>query len=84
MYLLIKKIIPNNKKHNTIVFLICITSNINGYMQYKGKTYLPNMTKLSDLPGEIRDLFIEKKLPTQNQRGEAKEEIRGLRDELIN
>ena len=32
-----------------------------GYMQYKGKTYLPNMTKLSDLPGEIRDLFIEKK-----------------------
>ena len=56
----------------------------NGYMQYKGKTYLPNMTKLSDLPGEIRDLFIEKKLPTQNQRGEAKEEIRGLRDELIN
>ena len=21
-----------------------------GYMQYKGKTYLPNMTKLSDLP----------------------------------
>ena len=44
-----------------------------GYMQYKGKTYLPNMTKLSDLPGEIRDLFIEKKLPTQNQLGEARE-----------
>ena len=45
----------------------------NGYMQYKGKTYLPNMTKLSDLPGEIRDLFIEKKLPTQNQSKEVKE-----------
>ena len=45
----------------------------NGYMQYKGKTYLPNMIKLSDLPGEIRDLFIEKKLPTQNQPREAKE-----------
>ena len=44
-----------------------------GYMQYKGKTYLPNMTKLSDLPGEIRDLFIEKKLPTQNQSKEVKE-----------
>lgn len=45
----------------------------NGYMQYKGKTYLPNMTKLSDLPGEIRDLFIEKKLPAQNQLRETKE-----------
>lgn len=45
----------------------------NGYMQYKGKTYLPNMTKLSDLPGEIRDLFIEKKLPAQNQLREAQE-----------
>lgn len=45
----------------------------NGYMQYKGKTYLPNMIKLSDLPGEIRDLFIEKKLPAQNQPREAKE-----------
>lgn len=44
-----------------------------GYMQYKGKTYLPNMTKLSDLPGEIRGLFTENKLPTQNQPGEAKE-----------
>ena len=44
-----------------------------GYMQYKGKTYLPNMTKLSDLPGEIRDLFIEKKLPAQNQSKEVKE-----------
>ena len=46
-----------------------------GYMQYKGKTYLPNMTKLSDLPGEIRDLFIEKKLPTQNQSKEVNVEI---------
>ena len=45
----------------------------NGYMQYKGKTYLPNMTKLSDLPGEIRGLFTEKKLPAQNQSKEAKE-----------
>lgn len=45
----------------------------NGYMQYKGKTYLPNMVKLSDLPGEIRGLFTEKKLPTQNQSKEAKE-----------
>ena len=44
-----------------------------GYMQYKGKTYLPNMTKLSDLPGEIRDLFIGKKLPTENQSKEVKE-----------
>ena len=47
----------------------------NGYMQYKGKTYLPNMTKLSDLPGEIRDLFIEEKLPTQNQSKEVNVEI---------
>ncbi len=46
-----------------------------GYMQYKGKTYLPNMTKLSDLPTEIRSLFIEKKLPTQNQSKEVKEVI---------
>ena len=46
-----------------------------GYMQYKGKTYLPNMTKLSDLPGEIRDLFIEKKLPAQNQSKEVNVEI---------
>ena len=31
------------------------------------------MIKLSDLPGELRDLFIEKKLPAQNQPREAKE-----------
>ena len=44
-----------------------------GHINYKGETYLPNMTKLSDLPGEIRDLFIEKKLPAQNQFKEVKE-----------
>lgn len=44
-----------------------------GYMQYKGKTYLPNMIKLSDLPSEIRGLFTIKMLPTQNQSKEAKE-----------
>ena len=46
-----------------------------GYMQYKGKTYLPNMTKLSDLPGEIRGLFTEKKLPAQNQSKEVNVKI---------
>ena len=44
-----------------------------GYMQYKGKTYLPNMTKLSDLPSEIRGLFTIKMLPTQKQLREARE-----------
>lgn len=37
-----------------------IVINNNGYIQYKGKTYLPNMVKLIDLPGEIRSLFKDK------------------------
>lgn len=36
-----------------------------GYIQYKGETYLTNLVKPSDLPTEIRSLFIESKLPAQ-------------------
>lgn len=38
-----------------------IVINNNGYMQYKGKTYLPNLVKLVDLPIELQKLFKENK-----------------------
>lgn len=37
----------------------------NGYIQYKGQTYLPNMVKLVDLPIELQKLFIENKSSVQ-------------------
>ena len=37
----------------------------NGYIQYKGETYITNIVKLADLPIELQNLFIEKKLPAQ-------------------
>lgn len=37
----------------------------NGYMQYKGKTYLTNMVKLEDLPIELQSLFVENKMQLQ-------------------
>ncbi|MFY9088931.1 hypothetical protein [Arcobacter aquimarinus] len=45
-----------------------------GYMQYKGETYVTNMVKLSDLPFELQNLFIEKKLPAQKDTQEITEE----------
>ena len=33
----------------------------NGYIQYKGETYITNIVKLADLPGKLQKLFIEKK-----------------------
>lgn len=41
----------------TSLFAKGIVIDNNGYINYRGKTYLPNMVKLIDLPGEIRDLF---------------------------
>lgn len=46
----------------------------NGYMQYKGETYVTNMVKLSDLPFELQNLFIEKKVPVQKDNQETIEE----------
>ncbi|MCG3680280.1 hypothetical protein [Aliarcobacter butzleri] len=45
----------------------------NGYIQYKGKTYLTNMVKLSDLPVELKSLFTENKLPTLKETKEVAE-----------
>ncbi len=49
----------------TSIFAKGIVIDNNGYMHYKGKTYIPNMVKLSDLPTELQNLFLEKKLPAQ-------------------
>ena len=38
----------------------------NGYINYKGESYLTNIVKLSDLPTELQNLFIEKNLPERN------------------
>lgn len=45
----------------------------NGYMQYKGKTYLPHMVKLEDLPRELQSLFVENKMPIQSRTQEVVE-----------
>lgn len=44
----------------TSLFAKGIVIDNNGYINYKGKTYLSNIVKLIDLPGEIRSLFVEK------------------------
>ncbi|MCT7596406.1 hypothetical protein [Aliarcobacter butzleri] len=49
----------------TSIFAKGIVIDNNGYMHYKGKKYIPNLVKLEDLPKELRNLFLEKKLPTQ-------------------
>ena len=43
----------------------------NGHMQYKGETYVTNMVKLLDLPFELQNLFIEKKVPVQKDSQET-------------
>lgn len=45
----------------------------NGYMQYKGETYLPNMVKLLDLPIELQKLFLENKSQVQKTKQEVVE-----------
>ena len=42
-----------------------------GYIQYKEKTHLTNMVKLSELPTELQTLFVEKKLPAQGNTQET-------------
>jgi hypothetical protein len=49
----------------TSIFAKGIVIDNKGYMHHKGKTYIPNMVKLSDIPAELKDLFLEKKLPIQ-------------------
>lgn len=49
----------------TSIFAKGIVMDNNGYMHYKEKKYIPNLVKLEDLPKELRNLFLEKKLPTQ-------------------
>lgn len=48
-----------------------IVINNNGYMQYNGKTYLPNMVKLVDLPTELQKLFLENKSQVQKSKQEV-------------
>ena len=55
----------------TSIFAKGIVIGNNGYMHYKGKTYIPNLVKLVDLQGELKSLFIEKKLPTQQSTQEV-------------
>jgi flagellin-specific chaperone FliS len=50
-----------------------ITIDKNGYIQYKGQTYITNIVKLAHLPTELQSLFIEKRLPAQNDTKENKE-----------
>ena len=52
----------------TSIFAKGIVIHNKGYMHYKEKTYIPNIVKLSDLPAELKDLFIEKKLPAQQNK----------------
>lgn len=58
----------------------------NGYIQYKGETYVTNMVKLADLPTELQNLFIEKKLPAQkgNQNIEEPKEQKNESFEKLN
>ncbi len=43
----------------------------NGYLQYKGQTYLPNLVKLVDLPIELQKLFVG----TNSQVQRTKQEV---------
>ena len=52
----------------TSIFAKGIDIDNKGYMHYKEKTYIPNIVKLSDLPAELKDLFIENKLPAQQNK----------------
>ena len=52
----------------TSIFAKGIVIDNKGYMHYKEKTYIPNIVKLSYLPAELKDLFIKKKLPTQQNK----------------
>ena len=44
-----------------------ISIDKNGYIQYKGQTYITNIVKLSDLPTELQNIFIEKNLPQKSE-----------------
>jgi len=57
------EIIPSK----TSIYAKGIIINNNGYMHYKGKTYIPNMVKLLDLPIELQKIFLEPKLPTPKE-----------------
>lgn len=57
----------------------------NGYMNYKDKTYLPNMVKLSELPIELKPLFMEKKIIVKESTQEiVKENKKDKLDTLSN
>ncbi len=47
--------------------------DISGDIQYRGQTYITNIVKISDLPTELKILFIENKLPAQTDTKENKE-----------
>ena len=44
-----------------------ISIDKSGYIQYKGQTYITNIVKLSDLPTELQNIFIEKNLPQKSE-----------------
>lgn len=51
-----------------------ITIDKNGYINYKGELYFTNIVKLSDLPTELQNLFIEKNLPERSTQQNVKVE----------
>ncbi|WP_151950327.1 hypothetical protein [Aliarcobacter butzleri] len=67
----------------TSIFAKGIVIDNNGYMHYKGKKYIPNLVKLEDLPTELRNLFLEKKLPTETTT-EKNTEVKANENESFN
>lgn len=48
-----------------------ITIDKNGYINYGGKIYIPNMVKLNDLPMDIKTLFRESNIQVKEETQEA-------------
>lgn len=67
----------------TSIFAKGIVIDNNGYMHYKGKKYIPNLVKLEDLPTELRNLFLKKKLPTETTT-EKNTEVKANENESFN
>ena len=49
------------------------TTDVNGYINYEGKTYVTNMVKLKDLPNKLRSLFVEENTTLQKYDEEVKD-----------
>jgi hypothetical protein len=53
------------------IFAKGVVIDKNGYIQYKGKTYVTNMVKLVDLPIELQSIFVENKMQLQKSTQEV-------------